>query len=232
MCWQIALPLLTTAAGAGMQAKAAHDLSSDQQRIAAEGILRQSQLNRDASTRVAQTTQQIASSDASAETAAKRETYLDALRKTLPARQGANPVNGAVSSRFAQDTADAQGESEAEAVQNAGLAAEIDAPALQRQREGVAVDNTGVDLNTLRSKAQGQDYLNKLRLALAKPNQGLMIGGQLLSGAGGAMAAGGGYGADAGQDAFGMPTVAAAAKKYGKFRGSMQPGAGFEGVPA
>lgn len=228
MCWQVALPLILSAAGTGAQVKAQHDLADDQKRAAAEGILRQAALNRDASTRVAQTTQQIASSDASAETAAKRQNYLDALRKTLPSRQGANPVSGAVSSRFAEDTADAQDESEAEAVQNAGLAAAIDAPAAQRMREGVSLNNTNVDLAQLRSQSQGADYLTRLRMAMMKPNTALMAGGQLLSGAGGAMAASGGFGVDDGQDAFGMPTSKASARKYGRVRGSTQPG--YDGV--
>lgn len=192
MCWQALIPLVASAGGAAIQHKAASDLNNDQQRAAAEGILRQAALSREADTRVAQTTQQIAASNSNTERDAKRATYTDALRKSLGSRAGAMPTSGAVSGRFAEDTDKAQADTEAEAVQNAGVTAAIEAPAYQRMNEGVALDNTAVDLSQLKSRSAGQDYLTRLRVAMQKPNQWLQAGGQLLSGAGAGLAAGGG----------------------------------------
>lgn len=233
MCWQAALPLILSATGAAAQHKAQSDNMRDQERIAAEGILRQSALNREGGDRVAQTVQQIGASNPDAERNAKRATYTDALRKSLGSRAGAVPTNGAVSGRFADDAENAQAQTEAEAVQNAGLTAAIEAPQYQRQNEGVALDNTGVDLSLMKGRSASQDYLTRLRLAMQKPNQWLTAGGQLLSGAGAGLAGGGGYsfgdGADPG-DIFGVPT--APARKAGSVRGARVPGRSLEGVPA
>lgn len=210
-----------------MQNSAQQNALGRQEREAAQGILRQSALNREADTRVAQTTQQIAASNPDAERNAKRATYTDALRKSLGLRSGAVPVNGAVSDRYAQEASDTQDQTEADAAQLADTTAAIEAPIYQRQNEGVAVNNAGVDLSMLKGRSAGQDYLTRLRMAMQRPNGGLMAGGQLLSGAGGAFAGGGGFGGD-GADMFDVPT--GSAKKYGRMRGSVQPG--YAGVPA
>lgn len=192
MCWQAAIPLILSAGGAIAQKKAQDDLRDDQARVAAEGILRQAALNRDASARVAQTTQELAASNPDAERAAKRATYTDALRRSMGTRAGATPVSGAVSSRFTEDADAAANETEAEAANLADLTAAIEAPTYQRMNEGVAVNNAGVDLSLLRGRSAGQDYLTRLRMAMQKPNEWLQAGGQLMSGAGAALAGGGG----------------------------------------
>jgi hypothetical protein len=227
MCWQV-LPYALSAVGAAGQRKAQNDLVDDQRRIAAEGVLRQAAVNREADQRVAQTTQQIAASNPAAEQAAKRATYLDALRKSLPAREGAVPASGAVSSRFAQDADTARAQTEAEAVQNADLTAAIEAPQYQRQKEGVALNNATVDLNALRSRSASQDFLTRLRLAMTKPNQWLTAAGQLASGAGAAMAGNVGLEDPNAVDAFGVPTDSA--KKYGRARGVRTPATPMGGV--
>lgn len=193
MCWQIA-PLLLTAAGTAAQYKSQHDLARDKEREAAEGILRQSQLNREADTKVAQATQKIASSNADEATAERRAAYMDALRKSLGTRAGAVPVNGAVSKAFQADSDAARADTEAEAAQEAGLQAAIDAPRQQRLNEGVQMNNLGVDLGLLQGQSGSADYLMKLRLALKKANPWLEAGGAIAKGAGSALAgnAGGG----------------------------------------
>lgn len=233
MCWQQALPLILSAGGAVANHKAQADNLRDQERITAEGILRQAALNREGGDRVAQTVQQIGASNPDAERAAKRATYTDALRKSVGMRSGAVPASGNVSGRFAEDSGDARTQTEAEAVQNADLTAAIEAPQYQRQNEGVALDNAGVDLSQLKSRSASQDYLTRLRLAMQKPSPWLTAGGQLLSGAGAGLAGSGGYafgdGADPG-DIFGVPT--GSAKKAGGARGARVPSRTLEGVPA
>jgi hypothetical protein len=194
MCWQVAIPLLASAGGAVMQNQAQNGLRRDQDRIAAEGIMRQAALNREADTRVAQTTQQIAASNPDAEIASKRANYTDALRKSLATRQSATPINGKVSGRYTGDASDAAGTVESDASKLADLTAQIEAPTDQRTREGVTMNNANVDLSLIKNRSASQDYLTRLRMAMQRPNGALMAGGQLLSGAGGAIAAGGGLG--------------------------------------
>lgn len=228
MCWQ-AVPYILSAVGATAQRKAQNDLIDNQQRIAAEGILRQAAINREADQRVAQTTQQIAASNPEAEQAAKRATYLDALRKSLPTREGAVPTNGNVSSRFAADADNARTQTEAEAAQNADLTAAIEAPQYQRQKEGVMFDNANADLSLLRGRSASQDYLTRLRLAMTKPNQWLTAAGQLASGAGTAMAGNVGFAPDDNAtDVFGVP--ADSTKKYGRVKGTRIPVTPMGGV--
>lgn len=192
MCWQVALPLIMSAAGTAVQKGQERKVRNDQDRIAAEGILRQAQLNREADARVAQTTQKIASSNADTEVSSNRAKYADALRKNMMTRQSAVPTAGNVSSRYSEDAADASGAIESDAAKLSDLTAAIEAPAAQRTREGVEMNNANVDLSLLKSRAASQDYLTRLRMAMQRPNDALMAGGQLLSGAGGAIAAGGG----------------------------------------
>lgn len=197
MCWQ-AVPLVLSAVGSAAQHKAQADNDRDQSRIAAEGILRQAALSREADTKVAQNVQQLAASNPDAEIAKRRADYTAALRRSAPSRAGAMPSIGNVSSRFAGDVADEQAANDDIGAQLADNTARIDAPTYQRQREGVAADNTVVDLNMLRSRSQGQDYLTRLKMAMQKPNPWLAAGGQVLSGFGNGLATNGGW--DSGAD--------------------------------
>lgn len=198
MCWQVALPLLMSAAGTAVQKGQERKVRNDQDRIAAEGILRQAQMNREAGDRVAKTTQELAASNPDAEISAKRASYTDALRKSAATRAGATPVAGNVSSRYSADAADASGAVETDANKLADLTAAIEAPQYQRQREGVALNNTGVDLSLIQNRSAGADYLTRLRMAMQRPNANLMAVGGLLSGAGSSIAAGGGLDSTAG----------------------------------
>lgn len=213
MCWQVALPLLASAGGQVIQQKAQNGLLEQQRAEAAANAFKQAQMNREADTRVAQTVQKIAQSNPEAETQAKRVSYLDALRKSSGARAGVQGSPGAVSAAYAQDSADAAAKTEAEAVQDASLQADVEAPMAQRMREGVDLNNTNVDLSLLKNRAAGQDYLSRLRMAMKRPNGGLQAVGGLLSGAGSAMASNAGWASgggvwDDGSAMSGMPAQA------------------------
>lgn len=226
MCWQ-ALPMILTAAGTAAQYSSNNQLAQQREQEAAQGIIRQAQLSREADQRVSQATQEVASSNADAEQAAKRATYMDALRKSLDTRAGAVPTTGNVSSRFAEDANSAKVQTEAEAAQNADLTAAIEAPMYQRMNEGVAMNNANVDLSLLKGRSAGQDYLTRLRTMLAKGNGWLGAAGGLAAGAGGAMA--GNVGFDDGTiDAFGVP--AGSAKQYGSVRRARIPVNNMAGV--
>lgn len=205
MCWQVALPLITSAAGAAVQNQSAQDTQRRQDQAAAEGVMRQAALNRTADTKVAQSVQQLAASNDTQDVAKRRAAYTDALRKAAPVRAGTMPVNGNVSSRFADDAATATADTEANAQAQADLTARIEAPTYQRAREGVALDNTNTELSLLKGQSSGQDYLTRLRLAMTKPNPWLNAGGQVLSGLGNGMATNGGW--DSG-GLFGDGTIA------------------------
>lgn len=188
MCWQAAIPLLTSAAGAYAQNQSQTDMLRQQDRAAAAGIMRQATLSREADTKVAQNVQQLSASNPEADIAARRAAYTDALRRAAPTRAGATPVSGNVSSRFAGDVEATNADTEKNAANEADLTARIEAPQYQRSREGVAANNTAVDLSLLRGRSQGQDYLTRLKMAMAKGNPWMTAGGQVLTGIGGGLA--------------------------------------------
>lgn len=196
MCWQVA-PLIASAIGAKVQHDAQNDQQQRQDRAAAEGILRQNALSRQADTKVAQNVQSLATSNPEGDIAKRRAAYTDALRRAAPARAGAMPTSGNVSSRFAGEIADDQNANDDIGAQLADTTARIDAPGYQRLREGVAADNTVVDLNLLRGRSQGQDYLTRLKIAMQRQNPWAQAGGQVLSGLGSGLATNGGWDADA-----------------------------------
>lgn len=194
MCWQMAIPLILGAAGSYVQRDANNDALKAQERIAAEGILRQAAANREADAAVAQNVKTLAASNPEEDAAKRRAAYTDALRRSASSRAGALPTTGNVSSRFAGDVENAATQTEAEAAGLAGLTADIDAPMLQREREAHTANDTLANLSMIRGRAQGQDYLTRLRMAMQKPNAGQVAAGQLLSGFGGAVAGNGGFG--------------------------------------
>lgn len=227
MCWQ-ALPLILSAAGSAVQRNANDQALKAQERIAAEGILKQAAANREADTAVAQNVRALAASTPEEDVAKRRAAYTDALRRSLGSRAGALPTSGNVSARFASDAENAATQTEENAAGLADLTAAIDAPTYQREREAHTANDTAVNLNLIRGRAQGQDYLTRLRMAMQKPNAGQMAAGQLLSGFGNAAAANGGFGADAATaDAYGMPIVKP--KAYGSIKNARIPAADLNG---
>jgi hypothetical protein len=194
MCWQVALPLLMSAAGTAVQYGAQNDAKRQQERELAAGILKQGRMNREADTQVQQATQQIAASNPDAERAQKRNTYIDALRRAQPGRAAVQGNVGNVSERFTADSSAAANDAETEAAGLADLTAEIEAPAYQRMREGNALADTADKLSLIRGRSSGQDYLTRLRTAMIRPNAGQVAAGQVISGFGQGMGENGGYG--------------------------------------
>jgi hypothetical protein len=196
MCWQA---LALAAIGSGIQYAANDAAKKNRDRELAANILKQSQANREAGLEVQQATQQIAQSNPDAERAAKRQTYIDALRRSASTRAGAMPDAGGASSRFRSDLAAAQDDADAEANNLADLTAEIEAPAYQRFKDGVGASNLATKLSLISGRSAGADYLSRLRTAMVRPNAGAVAAGQVIGGFGSGLASNGGWG-DGGEE--------------------------------
>jgi hypothetical protein len=189
MCIQ-ALPLILSAAGAGMQQVGANQAHRDQLRTAGDNQRRQEAINRRAGERVNQQIQTVAEASPDAERTAATNDFMAALRKAKAADGGDSfgEMPGG-SDRFAADVGQARTAAGAEGRQLAGNLAAIDAPQYARVNEARGLTDAAVDLDLLGGESRGQDFLSQLRLARAAgAGNGLESIGGGLSAFGGAMA--------------------------------------------
>lgn len=161
------LSLASTAAQQGNQMAAEHD----RERAAADAERRNSILRAAADRRVNDEIQKVTKSnpdDARAETQAQ---FMDALRRAK-VRDGSADLGGG-GDTFTADLGAAGAAQSADSAHTAATLAAIDAPALQRQREGASFNRAATDLDLLRSQSQSNDFLAQLRQSLIRPNPGV-----------------------------------------------------------
>lgn len=161
------LSLASSAAQQGNQLAAEHD----QQRAAEDAARRNDIVRAAANRRVNDEIQKVTKSnpdDARVETQAK---FMDALRRAK-VKGGAADLGGG-GSTFTTDLGAAGAKQDAESANTASTLAAIDAPTLQRQREGESFNRAATDLQLLDSQSRGDDFLAQLRQSLIRPNPGI-----------------------------------------------------------
>lgn len=144
-------------------------------------------VNERAGTRVSQEVDKLKSSteDAGkAEEGQLQNDFMTALRRSQLANGGSglDSTPGDVSDRYSADAATARGanvEGNRAAVTNLSR---IDAPFMQRVREGAGGSRLRSDLSRIEQEGQGQDFLSQLRMSLITPNAGLNAAGELANG--------------------------------------------------
>lgn len=200
MCIQ-ALPLLLSAAGAGIQQAGANRADSARRRALDESVRRNQTLNNRAGERISQEIQTVAGANPEMERKAAQDDFLAALRKAKVSDGGSDiGAMGATSGRFAADVGQARTAATGEGRALAGNIAAIDAPQYSRVNETRGLTDTATDLSLLGGESRGQDFLTQLRLARA-------------AGAGAGLEAIGG-----GLNAFGQASAARAVKPKPKPR--------------
>lgn len=179
MCWQV-LPLIASAAGAGLQSKAQGDAQAAQAREVMRGQREQAALRDKASQRVNQRIQEVAKSDPAAEEAQAENDFAAALRRAKLAR-GGEDLNGVGGKQFRDDLGIARTQAEVEGKTLGKQLARIDAPQYQRFREGVGNSNAAVDLSLLGENSKWADFLMRMRAAGKTPDPILSGVGQGLT---------------------------------------------------
>lgn len=188
MCVQ-ALPLLLSAGGTALQQASANQERRDRERIAAEGVRRNSQLNQEASQRVSQEIQQVAAANPESERMKANNDFMDALRKSKTADGGMDfGAPAGASDRFAADVGQARVGAGAEGRALAGNLAAIDAPQYARVNQNRGIADTATDLSLIEGRGKGQDFLAQLAMARANGSPGLETLGSGLSAFGNGMA--------------------------------------------
>jgi hypothetical protein len=211
MCTGAEIGMILAAAGTATNSMNQYAASRKQDRIAAQGIRQQGDIQRQASARVGQHLEDFAGSTPQAEQAKSMEGFMNALRQSKASTEGDLPAVGAANPRFAEDVSAGRQRVGQEAGERAARMSRIDAPMYQRQREGSQLMRAGGDIGELERQSGAQDFLTRLRVASAQPNPWVNAAGSLMQGVGGAMS----LGLGAGGAAAGAPGTAAMANPAG-----------------
>jgi hypothetical protein len=183
-----AVPYILTALGTGISAKQQHDVTKRQDEAAAAGIRQQGATQQQANAEVNAQIDDLARSNADAERQASNADFMTSLSRARAAAGASIPPVFGASSRYAGDVAAADQQSLATGAKVADLMARINAPSLQREREGLRGQRTGVDLGVLGRNSSATDFLTQLRARSIRANPWVSAGASMLTGAGVGMA--------------------------------------------
>jgi hypothetical protein len=183
-----AIPYILTALGTGISAKQSHDVAKQQDQEAAAGIRLQGATQAEANNQVNAQIDELAKSNANADREAANADFMTQLQRSRGVAQASTANIPGASARYAGDVASADLASQATGAKVADLMARINAPSLQRQREALTGQRTGVNLEVLQRRSAGDDFLRQLRQRSIHANPWVSAGASLLSGAGAGMA--------------------------------------------
>lgn len=178
MCTGIEIAAL---AGTGIQmANQANTQRKQAQEM--ERARRASQLINDAAgRRVNEEIQKVSKSTPDVEQQTAQQGFMDALKRSLVDGSGGLAGPGSASQRFSSDFGEAKDEGIMENARTARTLARIDAPVLQRQREGQAMAGAASDLSLIEGRGRGQDFLTQLRMSMIQPNAAADAAGNFLN---------------------------------------------------
>jgi len=165
-----AIPYLLAAASAGVQYQTQRNAAKKQDATLAQQIRQNAGRQKEASAAIDAAMQQRASEDAGETRKATTDQYLQQVRAAQGQATSGLNQGGALSDAFRQSAQDAALGIGEHGERTAELMGRIDAPALQRQREGQQTGQLGIELNDLAQQGRGQDFLHQLRLARIQPN--------------------------------------------------------------
>jgi hypothetical protein len=177
-----AAPMIVSMLGTAASAYAQDRALRKEDRIAAQGIDRQMERQRDADRRMGAEMAALERSDPAAGRDAAQQQFMAQLQRSRTAAAGAMPSVPGASSRYRDDVARHTADSDAQTARLAEIMARIDAPLEQRRQEGQGIGRAGVDLSQIERGAAGDHWLNELRRRAVRPNPWLMAGGQVAQG--------------------------------------------------
>lgn len=161
--------LAILAAATGMKLYNQSQTVKKQDRALATSIRNQASKQRQADARVNEEITKLEGSTAENQRVKNLNAYTDALRKRAgEMTAGLTPAIG--SAAFQTDAASAADGVRQYADDNASLMARIDAPAYQRRDEAKGQGVLATDLSLIGREAEGQAYLDKLRLERIREN--------------------------------------------------------------
>lgn len=186
-----AIALGLAAAASAAQAVNQRNMLKKQDAQAAEGIRGQAANQREASARINRTISDIGKSDSGKAKKTAGKQYLDQVQRSL-AQANAGLTARGLSSEFDERAGGAAASNVGFGNETADLLARMDAPVLQRQAEGNAVGDTGMDLSRIGGNVQGDQFVNNMKIQGIRKNPYVDIIAGLMGGAARGMAGGGG----------------------------------------
>jgi len=179
------VPLLMSAASAGVGAYGANQVAQKQDKIAAQGIRQQSVRQREADALVNNTIRQTQESNPEGDRESSMKQYLKQLQLTMGNANGPGQLGG-VSDRYKEGTSGAAADIAGYGNKYADIFSRLDAPNLQRQREAISFGRLASDINPIAQASQSDQFLTNMRIQGVRPNPWLQIlQGGLAAGASG-----------------------------------------------
>lgn len=176
--------LAIAAAASAASAYNTKKTADKQDQALATDIRNQSAKQRESDAKVNEEIARIGASTSADEKAHKLEQYTDAVRKKGSLITAG--MDGSVGGEdFQADSQQAGADTMQYGLDNASLMSRIDAPIDQRTGEAVSYGNLGIDLNTIKRAADGQHFLDQLRVQGVKRNPWIDAGAQFASAVGG-----------------------------------------------
>ncbi len=183
------IPAAIAALGTGTTMYTQDQAAKKQDAEAARGIRSQAATQRKADASVNEQIAGLEGSNAEDEQKQSMGQFMDTLRTTRANSQGGTFSGGG--ERFKEDSKGASADIKNFGEKVAGTLSRINAPGLQRRNEGFSAGRTGSELDGYGRESSGQDFLTRLRMGGIRPNPWGMAAGQVISGVGQGMAAGG-----------------------------------------
>lgn len=189
---QMAIPLAMMAVASGAQYANTRRVQNKQDATAAQAIQSQAAKQRQLDARVGEEVSRLEGSTAEDERRQRMGEYMDTLMRNRAQMQAGGDVGGQA---FRQGAEAASAQVQDYAGKTAGLMARIDAPTMQRQNEGFGFGRLATDASLIAREAQGQSFLDELRMRAIRRNPYLDAIASGAQAAGSAYASyGGGYG--------------------------------------
>ena len=187
MCTGVEIAAMAaSAAGAATSAIATGQQQNRQNDIAAAGIIKQGQLQKQAENDVGQTVNTLNASNAStqAKTAQQLNAYRSALLQAQPLSAAASPGVPGASKAYGAAQAASSGSASDYVNKIATSAATTQGTQLERINEGQSMADTATKLGVLGQQSGEQSYLTKLQVSSTQANPWVKGLGMLLQGAG------------------------------------------------
>jgi len=183
------IALAASAAGTGAQAINANQQAARQRQIADDQIRTQQVKQHEADSILNANTDAIGRSNGQAERQASLDGFLSQLRANAAAQGGTAAVPGAADPRAQREAAAAKSAIQGYGTDRADILSRIMGPTLQRVNEQNMTNRAASDVTGVNREAQAASWINQLRTAQNVTNPWVQAGGDVLKGAGSAMAA-------------------------------------------
>ena len=183
--------IIASLAAAGASAYNTQQTAKRQDNAAAEGIRKQAENQRRATANVNKTVEQVGKSSAEPDRMQAREQFLTAIRQRAgQARQGMGATG--LSSAYDQLAGSEAANAEQYALGQAGNLATIEGATRQRQREGNAFGDLGMNLDAMSGDVRGDQFLTDLRVRGIRRNPWIDAASAAAGGIAGGYGGGGG----------------------------------------